>query len=259
MYQQAIQADLDVFRRANSLMKDSNQTIFNKSFEETFEEQAKQVARKANDEATELVESSKDSKKKKEKDTKYETLPDITKITRNIEKSLPHDIRNSQSLLEKFKDKKKIDEEIFKGNKQQFLQSSNLVGQPLIEPVYDQGQRRATKSQMLAAWEKFAPVITEDLTKKAVRIDIPLINDVQALVLRLHPDRSISASLLGSYVMGELIKQNKDQLDRNLRHHHLSLREFNTYRSELEFNTESGTRKNPKKKQGNKAKEVDLI
>ena len=128
------------------------------------------------------------------------------------------------------------------------MDNANFAGQPALQPVYDQGQRqRPTKAQMLAAWEKFAPTITEDITRRAVRIDIPLINDVQAIVLKMNPDKSLSASLLGSFEMGELVKQNKGKLDRNLRHHHLSLREFNAYRSELEFTTESGTKKGKKK------------
>lgn len=257
MFNQTIQpADANIFGKANAILKNPASTSIDKTFEETLEEQAKQVEQKTQDEATQVVTTSKETKKKKENSLDNQ-LPDITKITGKIEKSLPYDAKKSQSLLEKFKDKK---DDPFTGNKQQFLQQNpNIAGQPLIQPVYDQPQRRPSKSQMLAAWEKLAPVVTEDITKKSVRIDIPMLNDVQALVLRLNPDRSLVASLLGSYAMGELIKQNKEKLDRNLRHHHLSLKEFNTYRSELEFNAESGTKKNPKKKQGKKATSFELL
>ena len=255
MFNQQIQsADANIFGKANAILKSPPSTSIDKTFEETLEDQTKQVAQKAQDDATQIATNSKEIKKKKE--TNLE-LPDITKITGKIEKSMPYSTRKSQSLLGKIKDK---DDDPFSGNKNQFLQQNpNVAGQPLIQPVYDQGQRRPTKAQMLSAWEKLAPVVTEDITKKSVRIDIPMLNDVQALVLKLNPDRSLVVSILGSYEMGELIKQNKDKLDRNLRHHHLSLKEFNAYRSELEFNAESGTRKNPKKKQGKKATSFELL
>ena len=258
MYNQPLQSvDVNIFGKANAILKNPPSTSIDKTFEETLEDQAKQVAQKAQDDATEITTNSKETKKKKENN--LDPLPDITKITGKIEKSMPYSARNSQSLLEKFSDKKKEDDP-FNGNKQQFLQQNpNVAGQPLVQPVYDQGQRRPSKAQMLAAWEKLAPVVTEDITRKAVRIDIPMINDIQVLVLKIHPDRSLTASMLGSYAMGELIKQHKEKLDRNLRHHHLSLKEFNTYRSELELNTESGTRKNPKKKQGKKATTFELL
>jgi hypothetical protein len=68
------------------------------------------------------------------------------------------------------------------------------------------------------------------------------------LVLRLNGDRSISASILTSEVMSELIKQNKSKLGDHFKKHNLSLREFNTYRSELELNSESGAKRQKRKK-----------
>jgi len=70
----------------------------------------------------------------------------------------------------------------------------------------------------------------------------------------MHPDRSVTASLLGSHAMADLIRQNKDKLDRNLKHHHLTLREFLTYTTEVDFNNESGTKR--KKQKGKKDKAV---
>lgn len=251
--------ELDSFSQANSLLRNPSQISFDETLEQALEAQVKEAGKAAKDKANEIVEDSANGSKKKVKENP-DTLPDITQITKNVERGSSGEVRSTYQLLEKFKDKKKAqDEELPKGPRQQLMENANFAGQAMFQPVADQGQRRATKSQMLAAWEKFAPTVTEDLIKKAVRIDIPLINDVQAIVLRMHSDRSITASLLGSYEMGELVKQHKDKLDRNLKHHHLSLREFNAYRSELEFTSESGTKKNKKKPVKSNKQVLDIM
>lgn len=249
---------LDTFSLGNSLLLNPSSSKIGDSFKEVLDEKVIEVARAVKDKAEAVSEDSNKTKKKKE--NKNEELINITKFIQNSDRRSSQEVQSVYSLLEKFKeDKKPQDDLLFKGPRQQLLSNANNpLGQPLIQPVYDQGQRRMTRSQLLALWENFAPFITEDVTKKSVRIDIPLLNDVQALVLRIHPDKSITASLLGSKAMGELIKQNKDQLNRNLKHHNLSLREFNTYRSELTFNNEAGTRKKKKQAKPQNVKKVDL-
>lgn len=249
--------ELDSFKQANSLLKNSFQTSFDEVFEQALEAQAKEESKNAKDKANEIVEETANGSKKK-KENSPNTLSDITQITKNVERGSSSD--RTYQLLDKFKDKKRAqDEDLPKSPRQQQMENANFAGQAMFQQVADQGQRRATKSQMLAAWEKFAPTITEDITKKSVRIDIPMINDVQAIVLRMHSDKSITASLLGSNEMGELLKQSKDKLDRNLRHHHLSLREFNVYRSELEFTNESGTKKKKKKSIESNKQVLDIM
>lgn len=253
-------SDIDSFKLGNSILKNSSPSTLGKSFEEVIETKVKEVEKKIDEKASEVLDT-KGTKKKKDK--LGNELPDISSLLSKNDRADSHEIRNTYLLLDKFrKDRKSQEDEGSKGSRQQTLNNANNVaGQALIEPTYERGQRKMSKSQLLNAWEKCAPSVTEDITKKSVRIDIPMLNDVQALVLRLHPDKSISASLLGSKEVGELLKQNKDKLDRNLRHHHLSLREFNTYQGELTFNTESGTTKKRKKpaKQSNKKTESILL
>lgn len=252
--------DLETFRAANSLLRNPYQSRVNSSFTEVFENQVKEVTTKIKEQTSEIIEENKDTKKKT-KGNLQDELPDISKIIKNNETRNLNSLQKTYSLLEKFKDFKKLkDEEHSQSSRKQFLSNVHgFVGNPLIQPLNDHGQRKMSKSHMLAVWEKFSPMVTEYANKKSVRIDIPLLHDVQALVLRLNPDRSITASLLGSQEMTKLIKDNKDKLDKNLRHHHLSLKEFNTYNSELTFNTESGTKKQKKKVKQTKKAEIDLI
>ncbi len=253
-------SDIDSFKLGNSILKNSSQSTLGKSFEEVIETKAKEVEKKTDEKASEVLDT-KGTKKKKEKFGNE--LPNISSLLGKNEKLASHELRNTYLLLDKFRNERKSKEDdLSKDPRQQVLNNANnAAGQALMQPTYERGQRRMSKSQVLNAWEKFAPSVTEDISKKSVRIDIPMLNDVQALVLRLNSDKSITASLLGSKEVGELIKQNKDKLDRNLRHHHLSLREFNTYQGELTFNTESETTKKRKKqaKQSNKKTEPVLL
>ena len=220
--------DIDPFKLGNSLLQNPSQISFDETLEKALETQAKEASRDAKDKAVDAASETVDAKKKKAKANNPDKLPDVTKITSNNDRNSSNETRNTYLLLEKFKEKKKFFDDEQKSPRQQLMENANVVGNPMLQQVSDQPRQRATKAQILSAWEKFAPTVTEDITKRAVRIDIPLINDVQAIVLKMHPDKSLTASLLGSLEMGELAKQHKDKLDKNLRHHHLSLKKFNS-------------------------------
>jgi hypothetical protein len=231
------------------------------SFGDVLEDKAKEVTDKVKDEAIKTSEESPGTKNKKTDKNSKDELFDINKIVQN-DKNQSVELKNTYKLLKQFKqNKKSYEEESSKGARHNTLANVyNAAGQAQIQPIYERGpQKRMSKSQLLDLWEKVAPWVTEDVMKKSIRVDLPLLNDVQALVLRMHPDRSVTASLLGSEEMGRLIKENKDKLDRNLKHHKLSLREFNTYHSELTFNSESGTKKQKKKSSPGAKKQVDLM
>jgi len=231
------------------------------SFEEVLDSKTKEVTEKVKDETVKTSEETSDTKNKKLDRNSKDELFNINKIVQN-DRNQGAELKNTYTLLKQFKqNRKSYEEESSKGSRHNTLTNVyNAAGQPQIQATYERGsQRRMSKSQLLNLWEKVAPWITEDAMKKSIRVDIPLVNDIQALVLRMHPDKSVTASLLGSEEMGKLIKENKDKLDRNLKHHKLSLREFNTYHSELTFNSESGTKKQKKKAKIGDKKQVDLI
>lgn len=253
-------SEIDSLKLASTLMQPSPGSISTSSFEEILDKEIKEVVKKSKDEATDITNQTILSikKKKEAKLSLKDGLPDISKLV-NAQEKASHELKNTYELLEQFK-KEKTSLKDDGGLREQVLSNANNVaGQALVQPVNDQSKRRMSKEQLLNAWEKFTPQVTEDPLKKSVRIDIPLLNDIQALVLRINPDKSVSASMLASKEMSELMTQNKEQLKRNLNHHHLSLKEFNTYHSELEFNSESGTKKNKKKKQTAAKPSLDLV
>ncbi|MBI2995821.1 MAG: hypothetical protein HYY52_03850 [Candidatus Melainabacteria bacterium] len=256
-----IDNNLDTFKMANNLLKNPSNVSFSKLLEEANEKRIQEVSPKLEEKET-TAEEALETKKKKSKQNSNEELPNVSTIIQNTDNKTSRGVHSTYALLNKFKENKQhFEEEMFQSPRQQILNNAhNVAGQALIQPVYDQGQRRQySKSELLALWEKFIPIVTEDITKKSIRVDIPLLNDVQALVLRMHPDRSVTASLLGSKEMGELIKNNKDKLNNNLKHHRLSLRDFNFYESEVLFNNESGSRKKKRKEKQLKTPNFNLI
>ena len=244
----SLQLELEPFAAGNSILREQFGAKSKISFDEVLDKEVKELAEKTKEKSIDVVTD--DTKTKKKKKNESLQLPDITKITANEDRSLSREVKNTYLLLDKFKEGRDKNEDFLNSPRQQVLNNANNAAlQQFIQPIYDQGEkRRYTKSDKLARWEKFTPQVTEDITNMSVRIDIPLLNDVQSLVLRMHPDRSVSASLLGSKGMEDLIRQNKDKLDRKLRHHQLSLREFNTFVSATSFNTETGTGKKRKQK-----------
>lgn len=252
-------SEIDSLKLASTLMQPSPGSNSTVSFEEVLDKQVKEAVKKSKEEATETANQTISSikKKKEAKLSLKDGLPDISQLVKAQEKSSSE--TKTYELLEQFKKDKSSIKEDPSLREQILSNANNVAGQALVQPINDQPKRRMSKEQLLDAWEKFTPQVTEDATKKSVRIDIPLLNDVQALVLRINPDKSVTASMLASKEMADLLKQNKEQLERNLRHHHLTLKEFNTYHSELEFNGESGTKKGKKKQQSSKKPSLDLV
>jgi len=251
--------DIDPLKLGTSLMRDSIKSPSKLSFAEEMESQVKEAVKKAKSNVVDAVNEDKAVKKKK--GNKFtEELLDVTKLTRN-EKSYSKELQSTYSELERFKEGKQFNEETFsKDSRQQMLDNAyNAVVTPFVEQIHDfRPRKRLTKSQLIERWEKFAPTITDDITKRSVRIDIPLLHDVQSLVLRMNKDGSISATLLGSEEMARLIKENKDKLNNRLKHHHLSLKEFNAYTEGVMFDVETGTKKQKRKHVSNKDVEKTL-
>lgn len=226
-------------------------------FAAVLETKTKEATQEAEQKAVDVTKDGKANKKEKETKVKTTDLFDVNKIIENAHDQQTQGVQKTYALLDKIKDRKSTEEDpLTKEKKEMFSGNPNAIGQANIDNKQQGSGKKMSRSQMLSIWEKMSPSVTEDGSKKTVRIDIPLLKDVRTLILRLHGDRSVTASLLGSEGMAELIKQHKDKLEKNFRNQKLSLREFNTYRSELELNSETGTRK---KKKNNKEKQPDLI
>lgn len=241
--------NLQSFRMANSLLG-TVQPVFGTNFSEVLEKKVLEEETKLKGKVSENVTEGTTTTKKKKVKTK-EGLLDASQLIRNDNRQGLQGTQSTYKLLGKLRDKKQAEEDSDSQNGllgQALTHVNNAAGQALVQPIFDQAKKQMSKAKVLENWERLAPSVTEDVMKKAIRIDIPLVNDIQALVLRLNPDKTISASILGSQIMSDMLRQNKDKLDRNLRHLNLQLRELNTYYTEIEFNNEAGTKKKKRQK-----------
>lgn len=78
------------------------------------------------------------------------------------------------------------------------------------------------RKKQLANWEELAPRIVEDPKNRAVRIDIPGLNDVQTLIVRMKRD-AVSIQVVGDKSTMERLQANESELNKNLRAHDIKL------------------------------------
>lgn len=85
-------------------------------------------------------------------------------------------------------------------------------------PNNDSGSRR----KQLENWEDLAPKVVEDPINKAVRIDIPGINDIETLIVRMNRG-AVGIQVVGSKdAMGRLM-HGESELAKRLREHNIVL------------------------------------
>ncbi|MEY3369402.1 MAG: hypothetical protein RLZZ361_72 [Cyanobacteriota bacterium] len=83
---------------------------------------------------------------------------------------------------------------------------------------YDSNDRK----KQLAKWDELAPRIIEDPKNRAVRIDIPGLNDVETLIVRMKQD-SVFVQIVGDKSTMERLQSSESELSRKLRDHNVKL------------------------------------
>gem|GEM_PF-3336146 len=78
------------------------------------------------------------------------------------------------------------------------------------------------RKKQLAKWEELAPRIIEDPKNRAVRIDIPGINDIETLIVRMKQD-SVHVQVVGDKSTMERLQSSESELSRKLRDHNVKL------------------------------------
>jgi len=78
------------------------------------------------------------------------------------------------------------------------------------------------RKKQLAKWDELAPRIIEDPKNRAVRIDIPGLNDVQTLIVRMKQD-SVHVQVVGEKSVMERLQSSEGELSRKLRDHNVKL------------------------------------
>lgn len=90
-----------------------------------------------------------------------------------------------------------------------------------------QGHDHSDSKQNLAKWSQLAPRVIEDAKNKAVRVDIPGLEDLQTLIVRVNGS-GVSIQVAGSESSMNLLEANQGQLRERLAKHDISLKEIKT-------------------------------
>jgi hypothetical protein len=91
---------------------------------------------------------------------------------------------------------------------------------------YDSNDRK----KQLAKWDELAPRIIEDPKNRAVRIDIPGLNDVETLIVRMKQD-SVHVQVVGEKSVMERLQLSESELGRKLREHNVKLASLQAFDS----------------------------
>lgn len=88
------------------------------------------------------------------------------------------------------------------------------------------------RKRQLANWEDLAPRVTEDTINRAVRIDIPGLNDVETIIVRMKRD-AVSMQVVGSKDAMERLHLNQAELVRNLKDKNVKMASLQVFDGEI--------------------------
>lgn len=84
------------------------------------------------------------------------------------------------------------------------------------------------RKKMLAKWDKMVPRVIEDVKNRAVRVDIPGIEDLQSLIVRVSGN-GVSIQVAGSEQSMKLLKDHQGELRDRLSKHEIKLGSLKTF------------------------------
>ncbi len=159
------------------------------------------------------------------KDTEAE-LKQLKELRDNeVEKEIKHlrsneeSTKDAEEIASKFSKSETTVADVGQLNHKQVteaIREGNVAQQD--SPNNDSGSRR----KQLENWEDLAPKVVEDPVNKAVRIDIPGINDIETLIVRMNRG-AVGIQVVGSKdAMGRLMS-GESELAKKLREHNIVL------------------------------------
>ncbi len=115
------------------------------------------------------------------------------------------------------------------------IREGNMAQQD--SPNNDSGSRR----KQLENWEDLAPKVVEDPVNKAVRIDIPGMNDIETLIVRMNRG-AVGIQVVGSKdAMGRLMS-GESELAKKLREHNIVLDSLKAFDGDVLRNAAAKTK-----------------
>jgi len=99
-----------------------------------------------------------------------------------------------------------------------------------VAPKEQNHQDGNDRKKQLSNWEELAPRIIEDSKNRAVRIDIPGLNDLETIIVRMRGG-NVLIQATGSKEVMQRLQANESELSRKLRTHNISLESLQAFDS----------------------------
>ncbi|MBT6842334.1 MAG: hypothetical protein HOA17_00880 [Candidatus Melainabacteria bacterium] len=134
--------------------------------------------------------------------------------------------KEAQELSNKFGNSEALNANVGQVNNKQVteaLREGNVAQQ---EANYQDSSNERKKQ--LANWEELAPSIIEDPTNKAIRLDIPGIEDLETLIVRMNKG-SVGIQVIGSKGAMEQLISNESELAKRLGAKSIGLDKFQVF------------------------------
>ncbi len=84
------------------------------------------------------------------------------------------------------------------------------------------------RKKQLANWEDLAPRITEDIKNRAVRIDIPGLNDIETLIVRMQKNQ-VTVQVVGDGKVMDALQSREAELKSRLASKNIQLADFQAF------------------------------
>lgn len=123
-------------------------------------------------------------------------------------------IKDAEEVSSKYQTNETVKASVSQENQKAIV---NAVREGNVAQQESQNQNDGNeRKRQLANWEDLAPRVTEDTVNRAVRIDIPGLNDIETIIVRMKRD-AVSMQVVGSKDAMERLHLNQAELVRNLK------------------------------------------
>lgn len=156
---------------------------------------------------------------------KQELEREVSKVQRSEES-----LEDAHELSNKFNSSEAVSAQVGQVNHKQVteaLREGNLAEQ---EANYQDSSNE--RKRQLANWEELAPSIIEDPNNRAVRIDIPGINDLETLIVKMNHGK-VGIQLVGSKDAMNQLMASEAELASKLSKHKIALEKFQAFDGDM--------------------------
>ncbi len=141
------------------------------------------------------------------------------------------ELKQHRNAEEASKDAKEIDRKFGKSSETQVADAGQLNHKQVTEAMREgnvaqqdapNNNDSGSRKKQLENWEDLAPKIVEDPINRAVRIDIPGLNDIETLIVRMNPS-GVGIQAVGSKDAMSRLMSSESELAKKLREHNITL------------------------------------